>query len=877
MAKRRFQCRFYNRYSIRHFVRQFIGELMGKYGYKIKNYQAGSVYAVGCGVRTNYDYTDAMLTNSLFTDFIETHGLKVYKGVSTRDIICLEFNYGSRSYEEEKKRLNQTKEKIKHDEALAEEKRTEKLQFVDNLLLDAESNKDKFDKKSSDEIRTIFYRDGVTINYSNESIHYRRLGRTSGKAKKGSCMFVCDRLYKKAIDFLYMGLKLPEVDTPIVEIGAYSSLVMSTIVDHIRIDPQNIFIMQDFKSSFITSVTSIEVDEEKHCQAIEKHDYEISNELFDGQALIDLSIFPDWGNGYVLLRHHFTKMAAFAADIQKFFQDHYGKEYETAEIVDMFGVKHKVKDIKLITTNNAIKWLKLGVSYKYWCKKVRENGCLWGIVKTAHDSKLGDVQRMSYQMVNSLDESTIDEVLKPSLDYIHLLKTDTPTFIEHLRRNSTFSNDYEVLIALYEQNPDFERCDYFRSRRNCVISSYIWNLKNGRLIQNADNLTIVGSPYAMLLHTVGCDPLDDPTFYIEDGATQCYTNKFEDGEYLAEFRSPFNGRANLGYLKNHYHPYFDRYFRFGNLCIAVNMVHTDFQDRNNGSDQDSDSIYVTNQKDIVAHAKYCRREYLTIVNNIPKAKNHYDNSPESYAEVDNKLNASQRAIGESSNLAQIALSYSYSMPSKSIENNVCILSVLAQCAIDNAKRTFDIDIMDEIKRIKKELDVANNGYPKFWLVIRNGFDKDRINPRLRCPMNSVYNIKAEYEIAESSTLPIKDFFIPHKLDCSRNLSKRIEGLIEKYSLELFEYNRCIDEKNMSEYLLLRNDFDELIEDIRRSTISKKNVGLMSWLINRAFLISDSIIGNSEVIKTTLNKNRSLLLKTLYEVNPEALMSCFTKK
>lgn len=843
---------------------------MGKYGYKIKNYQAGSVYAVSCGVRPNYDSTDAMLTNSLFTDFIEKNGLKIHKGVSTRDIICLEFNYGSRSYEEEKKHLEQTIDKMDEDNH-------QKLEYLNSLLLTAEENKDKFDKKSADEIRTIFYRDGLTINYNNESIHYKRLGRTSGKAKKGSCMFIRDRLYKKAIDFLYMGLKPPKTNTPIVELGAYSSLVTSTIVDHIKIDPRNIFVMEDFKSSFLTSVTSIEIDEEKHCHAIERHGYEISNELFDGQALIDLSIFPDWGNGYILLRHHFTKMAAFATDVQKFFQDHYGNQYETAKITDMFGNEHRVKDIKVITTNNAIKWLKLGVSYKYWCEKVHENGCQWGIVKTAHDSKLGNVQRMSYQMVNALNEDTIENVLKPSLDYVRLLKTDISTFIEHLRRYSTFSNDYDVLIALYEQNPEFERCDYFRERRSCIISHYVWNLKNGRLIQNADNLTIVGSPYAMLLHCVGCNPLDDPTFFVEDGVTQCYTEKFDDGECLAEFRSPFNGRANLGYLKNHYHPYFDRYFRLGNLCIAVNMINTDFQDRNNGSDQDSDSIYVTNQPDIVAHAKYCRREYLTIVNNIPKAQNHYTDSPDSYAEVDNKLNASQRAIGESSNLAQIALSYSYSMRTKEIENYVCILSVLAQCAIDNAKRTFDIDIMSEIKRIKRELDVANNGYPKFWLVIRSGFDKEKINPRLRCPMNSVYNIKTTYEISETTTLPIKKFFISHKLDCSRSFSKKIEHMIEKYSLELMNYNSQEDKKDGSEFLLLRSDFDEMIQDIRELTISKKNVGLMSWLINRAFLISDSIIGNSEVLKTTLNKNKSLLLKTLYEVNPDALLSCFCKK
>ena len=43
------------------------------------------------------------------------------------------------------------------------------------------------------------------------------------------------------------------------------------------------------------------------------------------------------------------------------------------------------------------------------------------------------------------------------------------------------------------------------------------------------------------------------------------------------------------------------------VVIAINMIGTDFQDRNNGADQDSDSLYVTNQQEIVKYSKYCYR------------------------------------------------------------------------------------------------------------------------------------------------------------------------------------------------------------------------------------------------------------------------------
>lgn len=74
----------------------------------------------------------------------------------------------------------------------------------------------------------------------------------------------------------------------------------------------------------------------------------------------------------------------------------------------------------------------------------------------------------------------------------------------------------------------------------------------------------------------------DNTFVREEGTIQCYTERFGFGEYLAEFRNPFNSKNNLGYMHNVYDERLERYFNFGELIIAVNMIETPFQDRNNG-------------------------------------------------------------------------------------------------------------------------------------------------------------------------------------------------------------------------------------------------------------------------------------------------------
>lgn len=870
---------------------------MSEYGIRIKNIEASTLLEYNRGLRSHYEVTNAMFTNSLFCDYLKVNGLKLLKDESTRDIICLEFNFGTRSYEQEMEHLKKTAKKVRleYKEAKSRnnqnemDKKMTKRRRIMECIAFARENKDRYEKLSKEEIRRLLYNNGVDVEYvsrkrdgsikKREVIHYQMLYRSTGKAKKGSCMFIRDKLHKKAQRFLYMGIKCPENNAQILELSAYAPLVSSTIVDRIRINPRNILILEDIDKSFITNVISIETDQDKHCHARRIDHYELKNTLFDGQALIDSSIFPEWADGYILLRHHFCKMAAFCSNIQTFFQDYFGEYYPDATVKDMFGREHFVKDIQVITTNHSMKWLKFNKSYDDWCKKVNENHNLFGIVKTAHKSKLGDVQKMSYQMVNSLDESIMDNVTRESVTYVERLKRDDEFFLEYLQKNSNFSNDHEVLVALSRQNREFTRSEYFRERRKAIIKTYVRNMKTGKLIQNAENLVIVGSPYAMLLYgaTGNKDSVDDDdTFQTETGTIQCYTERFEVDRHLAFFRSPFNSKNNLTYLHNTCHEKLKKYFRFGKLILAVNMIGTDFQDRNNGSDQDSDSGYCTDQVDIVEHARNCYADHPTIVNNIPKEKNVYRNTMDDFATLDNRLANCQRDIGESSNLAQIAQTYACNFTDSKYTDYVCILSVLAQVAIDNAKRCFDIQLTDEIQRIKEDMEIQRHKYPNFWKLIHPNINPEKINPRLHCPMNCLYDLRLNRFRNTAATLPMSYFYKKFELEKDRRKSKKVEELIAKYSLHLYQYNtsgenisdRCDD------YLLLRKDFEDMVSSIRKVYLSDSYIGLMSWLIDRAFLITCNVNRNRQ-LKKQLDMNRSLLLKVLFQVNSGNLLKIFS--
>lgn len=844
---------------------------MSKFGLRIKNFEAGSLYAHNNGAREQYDYKNAMLTNSLFLDFLIENGLKTFHEKTTRDIIGISFSYGTRSYQEEVRHLEKTMEKYSN---------LGKLDIVEKIYVLIEQFKvhpEKCIKKAKEEIRDIFYQDGVDVKYvtkdkhgnikKTEIIHYKMLFRSTGKAKKGSCMFIRDELYDKALDFIRMGIQLPDGEASLVEISAYSPLVASTIIGKVKINPKNILIIKDIESFFTTKVVSVETNNNNECIAKEIDNYQVKNTMFDGQALIDSSIFPSDGNGYILLRHHFCKMAAFCSNIQLFFKDYFGENYQTAQIEDMFGNKHYAKDIELITTDNACKWLKFNISYDYWCNKVYENNCMFGIVKTAHESKLGEVQRMSYQMVNSLDVDIIPNIAENSLQYVKKLKNDDDVFLDYLKLlsdSNSFGTDYQVLVALVEQNPEFVRCEYFRERRRKIIENYVINFKNGRVIHNGDNLVIVGSPYAMLLASAGDDTEKDDTFCQENGTMQCFTNRFNNGEYLAGFRSPFNSQANSLPLHNVHHPKMLKYFNFGKQIIAINMNHTDCQDRGNGLDTDSDSIYCTNQKDIVQCVHRYYSEHPTIVNNIPKEKKTYENTLFNFSKIDNALSASQTDIGESSNLAQLSLSYSYNFTEKKYKDYVSILSVLAQVSIDSAKKSFNIDINKEIKRIKKDLSVAKIKYPKFWSVIKPRFNKNNINKDLICPMNTLCELKIDNARFKKNTLPLSYFFVKVEPIENKRKCKKVEDIIQKYSLNLY---KALNDDSETEYCI--GTFDDLLEDIKKVYISNNYLDLVSFLIDRFFNITKDFNIKQKC-------NRPLLLNILYEINPKAVLKIFSK-
>ena len=172
------------------------------------------------------------------------------------------------------------------------------------------------------------------------------------------------------------------------------------------------------------------------------------------------------------------------------------------------------------------------------------------------------------------------------------------------------------------------------------------------------------------------------------------------------------------------------------------------------------------------------------------------------------------------------------------------------------------------------MDTKVNKYPDFWSIIKKDFNKNFINHNLLCPMNYIYNLDLSEFHNTTSTLPMSYFFKKYEMKNNMCTCKKIEELIARYSLKIYEINTTVCDNE--DYFLLRKDFDDLLKDISKIKISKNYIGLFSWIIDRAFKILPGSIRNKNKISSTLSKNKSILLKTLYDVNSANLLKCFSK-
>lgn len=427
-------------------------------------------------------------------------------------------------------------------------------------------------------LREWTYSQGFVVNKT----HYCRYKRSSGSSRVGKCLFINTSLYPYMHKWELCGLKVNEnTKADLAAWEAYISLPLSSIIDTIKIDLHQILVIDDYESVFKEEVIEV-CDKEQHLMVKEKT-AKIKNSIWDGQTLLDHSLFGPYSHkGMLLLRNRFFKSACFNTNIQKWFKDQHITEISQ---LNGFTLAKDIQQIKMITTPSSIKYLKFG-TLKNWLKHVDS---LFGIVKYDKPTHYfnGSYVQTNYQLLNTiqLTYEEVSQLVKPSLDYLNLIKQDASILRFHIHYNlkaekwdSPAQDKNEIIYKLLGLNRKFEKTKLYAEFRQDLVTSYIKTLRAGHFLISGTYATLLGNPIEMLQESIG---QFDGTSILKKQHVCSYF--FPEGKLLC-CRSPHICAGNIYLPYNTRHPLIEKYMNMTKEIIVLNSINENVLQRLNGAD-----------------------------------------------------------------------------------------------------------------------------------------------------------------------------------------------------------------------------------------------------------------------------------------------------
>ena len=556
---------------------------------------------------------------------------------------------------------------------------------------------------SSSQLRTELYKNGFTCNGK----HYVRMKRSSGSARVGKCLFIIEELYKSIFKYSSKGLTItPGQEIDLAAFESYLALSSSSIIGTIDIPSDSILVIDDYDSVFKENV--IETRSENGHLVIEEKEATITNSIWDGQSLLDISMFGQYSQyGMLLLRNLMFKSCCFNCNIQKWFADN-----NITEISQLNGYTNAkdIKDIKMITTPNSIKYLKFG-SLKQWLKNLYPT---FGVVK--HDKKThffeGHLVQTHYQLLNTLQftKDEMKEFLAPSFDFINKLYLNPevvryyikyPDIDEMQPLCKPMQNKNDVVYNLLCINDNFCKTSYYQSFLHDLIKSTYSNMRLGHVFVNGNYSTLCGNPIEMLQSSIHQFNGDS-----QIGTGNIHSTRFDYDKTILGSRSPHVTVSNVWLPHNMANEMIDTYMNPTSEIVYINSINENVLQRLSGCDFDSDTVMLTDNKYLVSIAQRNYDTFKPISSAVvaKKIKRHY--TPEEQADLD--IKTSVNLIGEIINLSQELNSIMWDKLAhgktfddiKDLYYDICQLDVMSGIEIDKAKKEFDVNNKTELKLMR---------------------------------------------------------------------------------------------------------------------------------------------------------------------------------
>lgn len=572
-------------------------------------------------------------------------------------------------------------------------------------------------------IREELYKNGFYC----DGIKYVRFKRSAGSSRVGKCLFIDERLYSKMHKWEMCGIKVKEgQDIDLAALEPYIALTLSSIVDTIQLHPENILVIDDYKSVFHDQAAATRFVDGRLVTNIE--DVEISNSIWDGQSLMDRSVFlkfqerqrqnmPDAReHGMLLLRSRFFKSCCFNSNIQKWFADN-----GITDVSQLNGKTRatRIEDIKLITTSSSIKYVKFG-TLDEWLDILEPT---FGVVKYEKPTHFfnGRMVQTHYQLLNTL-QMTYEEVealVQPSIDFARLIKTDPAALRfqisyayrspDQIHYTESMASKNDVIYTMLGITDKFTKTKMYVEFCNDLIKAFIKNLRCGHILIQGNYSTLCGNPIEMLKQAIGTF---DGTSVIEKETV--HSIRFNDGVELLGCRSPHVTMGNVLLTKNILRDEITRYMNPTNEIVYLNSIEENILERLSGADFDSDTMLLSDNQILIKAAK---RNYdnFPVPTKLVEGEAHKRKYTDA-EKADLDIKTSVNKIGEIINLSQELNSILWDRlhNGASIESvmslycDIAQLDVMSNLEIDSAKRENPADNTFELQCLKKKYDVRDN-------------------------------------------------------------------------------------------------------------------------------------------------------------------------
>ena len=624
---------------------------------------------------------------------------------------------------------------------------------------------------NSKELREGMYKDGFSLELNGKTIEYVRYKRSASNARIGNCLFINKEYYDYMSFWSHFENEEYHKDDVVnekpVEDEAYRALSLSSLEKFIELNPYNILILKDEKSIFNEECINVDINDQNELVA-KKETTTIENTIWDGEGLLDKSIFDKYGyenKGMLLLRNRYFKSCVFNTNLQKWFKD---KNITSTKQLNGYTEAERIEDILMVVTESSMKILKFSDSTKpdfkgnkdkvdddvkhEWMKAV---GNLFGVVKTDKPTHRfgGRVVRTSYQILNtlSMNEEEIKKLVSPSLHYLNEMKENSSVFKFYLNKEVTIDDNefekehndiemdeeestdtsvvdeykrskFKICSKLLSINNEFEKTILYSEFRTNIIEDIKKNFKKGRLLIPGTYATIFGNGYELLLATIGEFKSETKPLI---GKNEIICKFFEEGKDICAARFPHVTMGNLYWAKNIKREEYDRYFNLSKEIVCVNAINENIQQRLNGMDYDSDTMLVTDFEPMVEATK---KNYDKFLVPVCKVKSQSAKGKQELYDIDNKI--ANNYVGRITNLSQHLNSILWDKYNNSgnidedLYMEICKLAILSGMEIDKAKRDYNVDSLKEYNRIRESVSKGEyHKIPDFMYNIKKDYYK----------------------------------------------------------------------------------------------------------------------------------------------------------